>query len=152
MLHRIFTSKAVEYHNCIVMWCNVFTSSLHSPFPCNVCAVMSSSLHVCEDWRGKAVEVRYRPLYCMLRWSWITSWQMVCRLITCSTRPIARDETVLTVSNALPRGPYHPPLLACVSPLFLLSRCYLSGDLCRNVLLVDLPVPLHPFCRVASLS
>lgn len=72
---------------------------------------------------------------------------MVCRIITRSTRPIAGDETVLTVSNALPRGPYHPSLLACPSPLFLSSRCYLSGDLCRNVQLVDLPGPPPSFLR-----
>lgn len=64
---------------------------------------------------------------CMLRWSRIAYWQMVCRLITRSTRPIAEDKTVLTVSNALPWGPYHPLLLASlppslpVSPLLILS-------------------------------
>lgn len=91
-------------------------------------------------WRLKRGKVRRSDTGpCMLRWSRIASRQMVCRLITRSTHPIAGDETVLTVSNALPRGPYHRPLLACLLPLFLFSWCYLSGDLCRNVQLVDLP-------------
>lgn len=72
---------------------------------------------------------------------------MVCRLITRSTHAIARDETVLTVLNALPQGPYHPLLLAHLPPLFLHSWWYLSGDLCRNAPLVDLPGPSLSFLQ-----
>lgn len=107
-LLRIFSSKAIDDQS-------FSASNVHSLFPC--CSVQLPARQR-RLKRGKAGRSDTGP--CMLRWSRITSWQMVCRLITCSTHPIARDEAVLTVSNALPRGPYHPPLLACLPPLFLL--------------------------------
>ena len=129
--------------NVTAVFTSIHCSLSHAVFVL-LCPSPCMSMKTGEEGRGVW---RSDTEPCMLRWSRIASRQMVCRLITRSTRPIAGDETVLTVSNALPRGPYHPSLLACPSPLFLSSWCYLSGDLCRNVQLFDLPGPPPSFLQ-----
>lgn len=99
--------RVIAFQHCHLK--SLWSFSMH-------CSCRPVRLSSCLRWLKRERAGRSDTGPCMLRWSRIASWQMVCRLITRSTRPIARDETVLTVSNALPRGPYHPLLLACLPP------------------------------------